>query len=336
MVYAYETDNLRINDIEKNDFFEFINNKNNNDKYNNILNNSKKIISGLYKYGFPGKEINDFLIKNKNTTCLTGSFLLYILNNETSEDWKNNPVSDIDIFTNNELLVNDLNKIFDKSAYFISRNNTMTKKYYSSSLTNIYDIYEYKLKHDFTGFNIKIQLIIVKNKDINKTLQDFDFDFVKSKYNGEQLSMSFNTFKSIINKETNIPDRYQTQNNFNKTLIRRYKYMTRGYTIHLPHEIVINKINYHTVYQSIQQLYEYNVKSKTFVLKSVDTLEDEPLSYSDDDTEDEIQDIIQILKIKFENKKKKYKSKISELINELNNLKKKNFDDKQKILNILK
>ena len=399
MVYTYEINNLRITDIEKNYFFETINNKINSDKYDIIVNNIKNIIAGLDKFRFPGKAVNDFLIKNKKTTCLTGSYLLYSLTNETSEDWKSCPVGDIDIFTNDKNVLNDLDKIFDKSIYSISRNDTMTN-IYNSYIPGICDIYEYTFKNS-KEFDIKIQLIIVNDKDINKTLQNFDFEFVKAKYNGEQVSMSLNTFKSIITRETSIKSQFLTENKFARTLKRCHKYMLRGYNIHLPDKVCIDK-PIHKGDAYIEKFYQWNEQYRAFILKntsvdntiekskddsipdiedkskdkyldnfyqwyeqfgtlfdnntvdesdddlmpdlipisdiedeSEDVSEDDSIPDSEDESKDEIQDIINILKIKMENKKKNYETKINNLTNEINKLKKQYIDDKQKIFDIL-
>jgi len=66
MVYAYETDNLRINDIEKNDFFEFINNKN---KYykKNILLLSEKLSFDLFMY-WSSNDLYKIITNNTNIT----------------------------------------------------------------------------------------------------------------------------------------------------------------------------------------------------------------------------------------------------------------------------
>lgn len=209
---------------------------------------SNMVLEHLSHYGFPCKETREILSLNKETTRITGSFLLHTLTHSnhcfsgSSSKWEEYPVSDIDIFTTNKYLHVMLNEAFNQKATknqtpqyeFVKRDNCGMNTTYNMEDGKILDIYEWKSVNG----KIKLQVIVVSG-DVNTVIDDFDYDFVKARYDGDQVEMSFDVFKSIISMEESLNNSPPTIREFDNTLKRRTKYMSRGFKIILPDKVHI-------------------------------------------------------------------------------------------------
>ena len=263
------------------------------------------VLEHLIYYGFPYKETNEILKLNKETTRITGSFLLHTLTHDTAcfsgsrSKWYKYPVSDIDIFTTNKYLHVMLNEAFNQKATknqtpqyeFVKRENCGMNTTYNVEDGKILDIYEWKSERNpQTKGKIKLQVIVVSG-DVNKAIDDFDYDFVKARYDGDHVEMTFDVFKSILSMNCSVNDRPTTIREFDNILKRRTKYESRGFRITLPDKVIIQN-KFYTFdtekYPNIAEQYKPFGKSTDTFIRTVSgfpvELADVEFEESDDDS----------------------------------------------------
>ena len=219
--------------------------------------------------GFQYDTILKVMRENYHNCCITGSFILSLLNKINS--WT---PGDIDIFTTDvnfheklNAAFNDKNKIYNK---MFKRNREeyeffSQKEEYMPNREVIIGIYEWvNPKND-----IKLQVIIIKN-DINKITDRFDLDIVKSRYNGKRLYIPEVTLDCLAKNETSMINKFHTTNELNNTMRRVTKYSNRGYTINYPKHIFMDtNIDYDYLPPCIMKLY-HNTKDKKILILNND------------------------------------------------------------------
>lgn len=228
------------------------------------------------KMGFPGKEIIDILKTNPKTTAITGSFTL----NYISEDktWLPN---DIDIFTSEFEVFEELKNLFnEKCAFLGSPSNAkyiVEKNAYIQSVGSVIDVLEWSPRKKNKS-QYKIQVILCQT-DVDASIDSFDFNFVKAKYDGSKIIIPKETKEEIDTRISYLPNSYFSVTRFRNSVKRAKKYSSRGYNIIFPLEITIetvagnpefttNSLKYELKrFKSVDSLYKVNPENNRLVRK---------------------------------------------------------------------
>lgn len=195
----------------------------------------------IHSFGFPAYDIFDFL-KNYYDSYIAGSFVLDFLTQLGKHENRKWSANDIDLFTS--VSKNVLKKeLFDKATdycgkqyddFFDYRHNAEEIMYTNHFRTNIKDLKTvWNCRRDKT-------LQIISVDDARKTINNnFDFDFVKAKFDGSKFIIEPEVEKAIIDKMARVNYIHGTPYMLNRSLRRAVKYQRRGYRILLPSQVLI-------------------------------------------------------------------------------------------------
>ncbi len=237
----------------------------------------KQIEYKISKWGFPAKEILKIIKADEGASQITGSFLLNFLTDP--DDWDAN---DIDVFTSNENLHNLIEphmSKFTKERFGIQvlSNPAVRDTSYEMGLERtILGIYEWQSPVNSTK---KFQIILV-DKDPIDVIDNFDFNIVKSRFDGYELSIPTTTFDTLLMKTDKVFSAFKQCDTLRRTLERRTKYEKRGYKVLLPQYISVEtRMNVYrhgmTYYPVIDKYY---IATDSYIL----TLKDEYIGESYD------------------------------------------------------
>lgn len=189
------------------------------------------------------------IIRESSDTYLTGSYLLWCLEkNITKEEPKWNP-GDIDVFTTDVDFPNKLNDAFNTHMYIngeyrasefdyikseSSYNFIELNDYDKSSHCNISGVYEWHTRNPCRNIPRKLQVIVVNGESAMDVINKFDFNILKSFYDGINFYTPNNTLKNIEQRKINFPSEFLNCNGLINTYNRSIKYANRGYTITYP------------------------------------------------------------------------------------------------------
>ena len=187
----------------------------------------KQIEEKIDKMGFPGRQILE-VIRESPDTFITGSFLLHFLTEPDS--WS---PGDIDVFTSDDSFHKKLIPImkeYGKGRFGFNRVARANKDYQGGIASNIVDLFEWISNKDGTS---KFQIIETYQK-VEHSIENFDFNLVKSKFDGYTIQIPTETAEAIYNKGEFLKYIFKDSNALNNTLKRLEKYTKRGYNISIP------------------------------------------------------------------------------------------------------
>jgi len=233
-----------------------------------ILNFKSKMLNDSM-LGFQSETILKVL-ENSKTSYMTGSFVLWMLNGIYHKKWY---PGDIDIFTTDEHFHKKLNKAFNNKFEMYESTepkyefvNSTNNEDYVPNRTHIRNIYEWKTKYLNSDCPKKLQVIVVKG-DVNKVIDNFDFDVVKARYNGQRLYIPEVTLDCLMGKKTTMISKFSTIPELENTLERSSKYYDRGYPIDFPETIEFPfGITYDYLTTEITQLYHTTKERNILIL----------------------------------------------------------------------
>lgn len=219
--------------------------------------------------GFQSKNILKVLSENSETSYMTGSFILWILQGMT-HNWY---PGDIDIFTTDEHFHEKLNKAFNNKLEMYKSSepkyefvNSTNQEKYLPERTHILNIYEWKTKDPDHKRPQKLQVIVVKG-DVNDVINKFDFDIVKAKYNGQRLYIPEATLDCLLEKKTTMISKYSTISELKHSINRSIKYTKRGFCVNYPKELFVDSVvNQWNLSPDIMKLYHTTKQNNTLIL----------------------------------------------------------------------
>jgi len=191
------------------------------------LNQLKKKINS---FGFPADDILPVLQESPDT-YITGSFLLHYLTEP--DDWHPN---DIDVFTTDKQLHTKLEAImkpYTKARFGMNNVLAADRESYPAGIGySIQNLYEWESNLDSTK---KFQIILIRDDETAyDVINSFDFEMVKTRFDGFKIIIPKETMTSLLAKETKIKSMFRDERQLGRTLKRAKKYKSRGYTITYP------------------------------------------------------------------------------------------------------